>query len=59
MLIIRGGIFGNAIIAKSKVPPFGKGDMTIRDFEYRNRGEVVAAEIGVDSAAQSDAKGAL
>lgn len=32
---------------------------SIWDFEYRNRREVVAAEIGVDSAAQSDAKGAL
>jgi hypothetical protein len=59
LLTIRGGIFGNAIIAKSKPPPFGTGDMTIQDFEYRNRREVVAAEIGVDSAAQSDAKGAL
>lgn len=29
------------------------------DFDYRNMREVVAAEIGVDSSAQSDAKGAL
>ena len=33
--------------------------MTIQDFEYQNRREVVVAEIGVDSAAQSDMKGVL
>lgn len=32
---------------------------TVRNFEYRNRIEVVAAEIDVDSVAQSDAKGAF
>jgi hypothetical protein len=54
------GTFGNPnvekIVEKSKPSPFGKGDKTVMDLEYRNGREVVAADIVIGSGAQPDAK---
>jgi hypothetical protein len=54
------GTFGNPnvekILEKSKPSPFGKGDKTAMDLEYRNGREVVAADRVIGSAAQPDAK---
>jgi len=54
------GTFGNPnvekIVEKSKPSPFGRGDKTVMDLEYRNGREVVAADIVIGSGAQPDAK---
>ena len=54
------GTFGHPniekIVEKSKPSPFGKGDKTVMDLEYRNGREVAAADIVIGSAAQPGAK---
>lgn len=53
------GTFGNPniekILEKSKPSPFGKGDKTVMDLEYRNGSEVEAKDIVIGSQAQKQA----
>ena len=57
------GTFGHPnverILDKSKPSPFGKGDKTVMDLEYRNGREVAAADIVIGSATQPGAERAL
>jgi len=53
------GTFGNPnverILEKSKPSPFGKGDKTVLDLEYRNGREIEAKDIKIGSPAQKRA----
>lgn len=62
------GFFGNGVQCrdiwkpgrreKGKSSLFGTGDTTVMELEYPNRTEVIAPDIVIGSAAQSNAKGA-
>jgi len=57
------GTFGHPniekILEKSEPSPFGKGDKTVMDLEYRNGREIVAKNIGIGSGARYSTKEAF